>query len=280
MYKVIYNKRINTNSFEMLVEAPMVVKKFIPGQFAIVMAKSDSEKIPLTIYDCDKEKGLLYLIYQVVGASTLELSYVTDSIYSVTGPLGVPSEICTNVEDYKDKRIVYVGGGVGIAPVYPQVKYLKEHGINVDVIYGCRNKDLMIIKDKIEEVCSNVEYATDDGSFGEKGFVTNILERNVNKYDICVAIGPVIMMKNVCILTKKYNLKTIVSMNPIMVDGSGMCGACRCLIDGKPKFACIHGPEFDGHKVDFDSALKRMNTYKEEEKNKFDQMEVLLNEKN
>ncbi len=280
MYKVIYNKRINTNSFEMLVEAPMVVKKFIPGQFAIVMAKSDSEKIPLTIYDCDKEKGLLYLIYQVVGASTLELSYVTDSIYSVTGPLGVPSEICTNVEDYKDKRIVYVGGGVGIAPVYPQVKYLKEHGINVDVIYGCRNKDLMIIKDKIEEVCSNVEYTTDDGSFGEKGFVTNILERNVNKYDICVAIGPVIMMKNVCILTKKYNLKTIVSMNPIMVDGSGMCGACRCLIDGKPKFACIHGPEFDGHKVDFDSALKRMNTYKEEEKNKFDQMEVLLNEKN
>ena len=280
MYKVIYNKRINTNSFEMLVEAPMVVKKFIPGQFAIVMAKSDSEKIPLTIYDCDKEKGLLYLIYQVVGASTLELSYVTDSIYSVTGPLGVPSEICTNVEDYKDKRIVYVGGGVGIAPVYPQVKYLKEHGINVDVIYGCRNKDLMIIKDKIEEVCSNVEYATDDGSFGEKGFVTNILERNVNKYDICVAIGPVIMMKNVCILTKKYNLKTIVSMNPIMVDGSGMCGACRCEIDGKPKFACIHGPEFDGHKVDFDSALKRMNTYKEEEKNKFDQMEVLLNEKN
>ena len=280
MYKVIYNKRINTNSFEMLVEAPMVVKKFIPGQFAIVMAKSDSEKIPLTIYDCDKEKGLLYLIYQVVGASTLELSYVTDSIYSVTGPLGMPSEICTNVEDYKDKRIVYVGGGVGIAPVYPQVKYLKEHGINVDVIYGCRNKDLMIIKDKIEEVCSNVEYTTDDGSFGEKGFVTNILERNVNKYDICVAIGPVIMMKNVCILTKKYNLKTIVSMNPIMVDGSGMCGACRCLIDGKPKFACIHGPEFDGHKVDFDSALKRMNTYKEEEKNKFDQMEVLLNEKN
>ena len=280
MYKVIYNKRINTNSFEMLVEAPMVVKKFIPGQFAIVMAKSDSEKIPLTIYDCDKEKGLLYLIYQVVGASTLELSYVTDSIYSVTGPLGVPSEICTNVEDYKDKRIVYVGGGVGIAPVYPQVKYLKEHGINVDVIYGCRNKDLMIIKDKIEEVCSNVEYATDDGSFGEKGFVTNTLERNINKYDICVAIGPVIMMKNVCILTKKYNLKTIVSMNPIMVDGSGMCGACRCLIDGKPKFACIHGPEFDGHKVDFDTALKRMNTYKEEEKNKFDQMEVLLNEKN
>ncbi|MBQ1813055.1 MAG: sulfide/dihydroorotate dehydrogenase-like FAD/NAD-binding protein [Bacilli bacterium] len=280
MYKVIYNKRINKNSYEILIEAPMVVEKFIPGQFAIVMAKSDSEKIPLSIYDCDKEKGLLYLIYQVVGASTLELTYVTDYIYSVTGPLGMPSEICLNANDYKSKKIVYVGGGVGIAPVYPQVKYLKEHGIDVDVIYGCRNKDLMIIKDKIENVCSNVMYATDDGSFGEKGFVTNILERNIDKYDICIAIGPVIMMKNVCELTKKYNVKTIVSMNPIMVDGSGMCGACRCLIDGKPKFACIHGPEFDGHKVDFESALKRMNTYKEEEKIKFDQMEVLLNGKN
>ena len=280
MYKVLYNKRINTNSFEILIEAPLVVKNFIPGQFAIIMAKEDSEKIPLSIYDCDKEKGLLYLIYQVVGASTLELSYVTDSIYSVTGPLGRPSEICLNVDEYKNKKIVYVGGGVGIAPVYPQIKYLKENGINVDVIYGCRTKDLMIIKDKIESVCSNVMYATDDGSYGEKGFVTNILERNIDKYDICVAIGPVIMMKNVCELTKKYNVKTIVSMNPIMVDGSGMCGACRCLIDGKPKFACIHGPEFDGHKVDFDSALKRMNIYKEEEKNKFDQMEVLLNGKN
>ena len=280
MYKVLYNKRINTNSFEILIEAPLVVKNFIPGQFAIVMAKEDSEKIPLSIYDCDKEKGLLYLIYQVVGASTLELSYVTDSIYSVTGPLGRPSEICLNVDEYKNKKIVYVGGGVGIAPVYPQIKYLKENGINVDVIYGCRTKDLMIIKDRIESVCSNVMYATDDGSYGEKGFVTNILERNIDKYDICVAIGPVIMMKNVCELTKKYNVKTIVSMNPIMVDGSGMCGACRCLIDGKPKFACIHGPEFDGHKVDFDSALKRMNIYKEEEKNKFDQMEVLLNGKN
>lgn len=280
MYKVIYNKRINKNSYEILIEAPMVVEKFIPGQFAIVMAKADSEKIPLSIYDCDKEKGLLYLIYQVVGASTLELTYITDYIYSVTGPLGMPSEICLNVDDYKSKKIVYVGGGVGIAPVYPQVKYLKEHGIDVDVIYGCRNKDLMIIKDKIEDVCSNVMYCTDDGSFGEKGFVTNILEKNIDKYDICVAIGPVIMMKNVCLLTKKYNVKTIVSMNPIMVDGSGMCGACRCLIDGKPKFACIHGPEFDGHKVDFDSALKRMNIYKNEEEIKFDQMEVLLNGKN
>lgn len=278
MYKVLYNKRINANSYEILIEDAMV-NNFIPGQFVIVMAREDSEKIPLSIYDCDKEKGLLYLIYQVVGASTLELSYVTDYIYSVTGPLGNPSEICLNLDEYRNKKIVYVGGGIGIAPVYPQVKYLKSNGIDVDVIYGCRSKDLMIIKDKIESVSNNVMYATDDGSFGEKGFVTNILERNIDKYDICVAIGPVIMMKNVCELTKKYNVKTIVSMNPIMVDGSGMCGACRCIIDGKPKFACIHGPEFDGHKVDFNNALKRMNIYKEEEKIKFDQMEVLLNGK-
>ena len=280
MYKVLYNKKISENSYEMAVECIEVLKNAMPGQFVIVMSKEDSERIPLTIYDYDKEKGILYLIYQVVGASTLELSKINDELFSVCGPLGNPNEICKNPIDFEGKRILYVAGGVGIAPVYPQIKYLKENGINVDVIYGCRTKDLMIIKDRIESVCSNVMYATDDGSYGEKGFVTNILERNIDKYDICVAIGPVIMMKNVCELTKKYNVKTIVSMNPIMVDGSGMCGACRCLIDGKPKFACIHGPEFDGHKVDFDSALKRMNIYKEEEKIKFDQMEVLLNGKN
>ena len=280
MYKVLYNKRITKNCFEILIEAPMVVKNFIPGQFAIVMGKEDSEKIPLSIYDVDKEKGLLYLIYQVIGASTLELTTIDDYIYSVVGPLGKPNEICNDIESYKSKNIVYVGGGVGIAPVYPQVKYLKEHGINADIIYGCRSKDIMIIKDKLDALGNNITYVTDDGSFGEKGFVTNALEKNISKYDICVAIGPIIMMKNVCELTKKYNLKTIVSMNPIMVDGSGMCGACRCLIEGKPKFACIDGPEFDGHKVDFESALKRMNTYKKEEREKFDQMEVLLSGKN
>ena len=273
MYKVIYNKRINKNSFEMLIEAPIVVKNVMPGQFVILMAKEDSEKIPLSIYDYDKEKGLLYVIYQVVGASTLELSTINDYLFSVTGPLGKPNEICSNIDEYKDKKIVYVGGGIGIAPVYPQVKYLKEHGINVDVIYGCRNKDLMIIKHKLEKICDNITYVTDDGSFGEKGFGTNALEKNHN---ICVCIGPVIMMKNVCELTKKYNLKTIVSMNPIMVDGSGMCGACRCKVDGKVKFACIDGPEFDGHKIDFELALKRMNIYKEEEKIKFNEMEELL----
>jgi len=270
MYKVIQNKKINENSYEMIIEAPLAVKNVMPGQFVILMAYEDSEKVPLTIYDYDKEKGLLYVIYQVVGASTLELTKIKKEIFSVTGPLGRPSEICANASEYKDKKIVYVGGGVGIAPVYPQVKYLKECGIDVDVIYGARSANLFIIRDKIEKVASKISYATDDGSFGIKGFVTNVLEKNIDKYDICVAIGPVIMMKNVCDLTKKYNLKTIVSMNPIMVDGSGMCGACRCEIEGKPKFACIDGPEFDGHKVNFDSALKRMNTYREEEKIRYE----------
>lgn len=276
MYKVIYNKKINNNSYEMLVEAPLVVKNALPGQFVIVMAHEDGERIPLTIYDYDKEKGLLYLIYQVVGASTEELSLVTDYVFSVAGPLGNPNEICKDVENFKDKRIVYVAGGVGIAPVYPQVKYLNEHGYKVDVIYGARSEDLLIIRDKIEQVANKVYYATDDGSVGTKGFVTTVLEEHINDYDICVSIGPVIMMKNVCDVTRKYNVKTIVSMNPIMVDGSGMCGACRCEVEGKPKFACIHGPEFDGHTINFDIALKRMNVYKEEEKVKWQEMKERL----
>ena len=274
MYKILKNEKLNDNSYEMIVEAPMVVKKAMPGQFVIVMAKSDSERIPLTIYDYDKDKGLLHLIYQVVGGSTLELSKIKDELFGVVGPLGNPNEICMNINDFKNKRVVYVAGGVGVAPVYPQVKYLKEKGIKVDVIYGARSKDLFLIQDKIESVADNMYYATDDGSFGTKGFVTTVLEEHIKDYDICVAIGPVIMMKSVCDLTKKHKLKTIVSMNPIMVDGSGMCGACRCEVDGKTKFACIHGPEFDGHKINFDIALNRMNIYKEEEQVKLKEMEA------
>ena len=276
MYKVLYNKKISSNSYEMQVEAPLAIKRALPGQFVIVMAREDSERIPLTIYDYDKDKGLLTLIYQVIGASTEELSYVKDEIFGVVGPLGNANEICANPDDFKGKRICYVAGGVGIAPVYPQVKYLTERGFTVDVIYGSRTAELLLIRDKIEKVANKVRYATDDGSFGTKGFVTTILEEHINDYDIVVAIGPVIMMKNICELTKKYNVKTIVSMNPLMVDGSGMCGACRCEVDGKPKFACIHGPEFDGHKVDFDLAMKRMAIYKEEEKEKWEQMKERL----
>ena len=275
MYKVLYNKKISSNSYEMAVYCEHVIDNFMPGQFVIVMKCEDSERIPLTIYDYDKEKKIVYLIYQVIGASTLELSYASDDIFSISGPFGNANKICLNIDEFKNKKIVYVAGGVGIAPVYPQVKYLHEHGISVDIIYGARNKDLLLVRDKIEKVARKVYYCTDDGSFGEKGFVTNVLESNHN-YDVCVAIGPVIMMKNVCDVTRKYNIKTIVSMNPIMVDGSGMCGACRCMVDGKPKFACIHGPEFDGHKIDFNLALKRMNIYKEEEKVKLEEMQELL----
>ena len=278
MYKVLYNKKISDNSYEMAVEAPLSVKKALPGQFVIVMSYEDSERIPLTIYDYDKDKGILYLIYQVVGASTYELSLVKDELFGVVGPLGRPNEICADYEKYRDKKICYVAGGVGIAPVYPQVKYLHEHGIMVDVIQGAREANLLLIRDKIEKVVNKISYATDDGSFGTKGFVTDILDKKCSDYDIVVAIGPIIMMKNVCDVTKKYNVKTIVSMNPIMVDGSGMCGACRCEVDGKPKFACIHGPEFDGHQVNFDSALKRMNTYKEEEKEKMELMKKKIKE--
>jgi len=276
MYKVLYNKKLNSNSYELLVEAPIQIKNALPGQFVIVMAKETSERIPLTIYDYDKEKGLLYLIYQVVGASTLELSHVNDELFSVVGPLGNPNEICKNPEEFRNRRIVYVAGGVGIAPVYPQVKYLHDLGFKVDVIYGAREANLYLIRNKIEEVANKVMYATDDGSFGKKGFVTDILKENIDKYDLCVAIGPVIMMKNVANLTKEYGMQTIVSMNPIMVDGSGMCGACRCEIEGKPKFACIHGPEFDGHKVNFDLLIKRMSVYKEEEKKKYEEMKINL----
>ena len=278
MYKVLYNKKISENSYELLVEAPLVVKKAIPGQFVIVMSYEDSERIPLTIYDYDKEKGLLYLIYQVVGASTLELSKITDSLFSVTGPLGKPNEICANLDEFRDKRIVYVAGGVGIAPVYPQVKYLSEAGYDVDVIYGARNANLLLIRDKIEKVTHKISYATDDGSFGKKGFVTDILRDKINNYDICVCIGPMIMMKNVCDVTKEFGVKTIVSMNPLMIDGSGMCGACRCEIEGKPKFACVDGPEFDGHKVNFEQAMKRMNTYKTEEQELLEKMKKALKE--
>jgi len=276
MYKVLYNKKISPNSYEMAVECPLVLKNALPGQFVIVMSKEDSERIPLTIYDYDKDKGILYLIYQVVGASTLELSKVTNNIFSVCGPLGNPNEICKNPVEYEGKRIVYVAGGVGIVPVYPQVKYLSSLGFNIDIIYGSRSKDYLLIRDKIENVANKVYYATDNGSYGIKGYATDLVKKRINNYDIVVAIGPVIMMKSVCDVTKEYNIKTIVSMNPLMVDGSGMCGACRCEVDGKAKFACIHGPEFDGHKVNFDNALKRMNIYKEEEKIKLQEMESRL----
>lgn len=276
MYKILKNEKISPNSYLMEIEAKEVVENALPGQFVIIMSKEDSERIPLTIYDMDKKKGILSVIYQVIGASTEEMTTMKKDLFAVTGPLGKANEICQEPEKYKDKKIIYVAGGVGIAPVYPQVKYLKEQGFKIDVIYGSRSANLLLIRNKIEKVVNKISYVTDDGSFGKQGLVTDLLEEIIDNYDLCVAIGPVIMMKGVSELTKKHKVQTIVSMNPLMVDGSGMCGACRCEVDGKPKFACIHGPEFDGHKVNFDLALKRMKIYLKEEKEKYDEMKKSL----
>ena len=264
MYRVRKNECIGKDVYLLEVEAPLVVKKCLPGQFVIVMAYESSERIPLTIYDYDRENGILSLIYQVIGASTMELTEVTDSLFSVAGPLGNPSELMDN-DDILDKKILFVAGGVGIAPVYPQAKYLTSRGVDVDIIYGARTKDIIVIEEETKKVCNNLYITTDDGSYGNQGNVTDMMKKLDKKYDYCVAIGPVIMMKFLALYTKELGIKTIVSMNPIMVDGTGMCGACRLLVDGKVKFACVDGPEFDGHKVDFDNALKRMSIYKTEE---------------
>ena len=276
MYKVYENKQISPDSYLMEIEAPLAVKKAVPGQFVIVMAKEDSERIPLTIYDYNQRDGILKIIYQVIGASTEELTYVKDELFSVAGPLGNANEICADPEKFRGKRICYVAGGLGIAPVYPQVKFLHKKGFKIDVIYGSRQANMLLIRDKIEKVVNKISYCTDDGSFGTHGFVTDVLEKNIHHYDIVVAIGPIPMMKAVAEVTKKYNKKCIVSMNPLMVDGSGMCGACRCEIEGKPKFACVDGPEFDGHQVNFDLAMKRMKIYKEEEALKWEEMKKRL----
>lgn len=272
MYKVVKNDKISNNIFHMVIEDNGKCKNYIPGQFVIVMSNMDSERIPLTIYDYDAYLNQIHLIYQVVGASTLELSRITDNIFSLVGPLGNPSEICMSPEKYKDKKVLYIAGGVGIAPVYPQIKHLKEQGFDIDLIYGVKSKDFIIIDDKIKSVCRNIYYTTDDGSIGFKGNVVDYLKKIKDNYNYIVCIGPVIMMKNVSEYTKELGIKTIVSMNPIMVDGTGMCGACRCKVDGKTKFACIDGPEFDGAYIDFDIALKRMNIYIEEEKEAMNRM--------
>lgn len=264
MYKILKNEPIGEKIFLLEVEAPLVVKNCLPGQFVIVMAKEDSERIPLTIYDYDRETSILSMIYQVVGASTLELSRTENELFSVAGPLGKPSEVVTDIEKYRGKRIVMIGGGVGIAPVYPQAKYFTAHGLDVDIIYGAKNKDLLIILDKLKSVCQNLTIVTDDGSSGKQGLVTDALKEK-HDYDLCIVMGSTVMMKFVCALTKELNIKTIASMNPIMVDGTGMCGACRLLVNNEVKFACVDGPEFDGHLVDFDAAMKRMNLYKDEE---------------
>ena len=271
MYKILNAEKLSANVFLMDVEAPRVAKHCLPGQFVIVKMDEVGERIPLTICDYDAEKGTVTIVFQPAGASTTRMAQLKAGDYfeDFVGPLGQPSELChEDLEELKKKKIVFVAGGVGTAPVYPQVKWLHEHGITADAIVGAKTKDLLILEDKMKEVC-NLYVTTDDGSYVRKGMGTDVLRDLVQnqgkEYDLCVAIGPMIMMKFVCLLTKELNIPTVVSMNPIMVDGTGMCGACRLMVGGEVKFACVDGPEFDGHKVDFDLAMKRQQMYKTQE---------------
>ena len=271
MYRIVRAKELTNNIYLMVIEAKRVAKNCLPGQFVIVRAEEESERIPLTICDYDRENGTVTIVFQVVGAGSLLLSQKKEgeAFHDFVGPLGRPSDFCeTPLEELKQKKILFVAGGVGTAPVYPQVKWLKERGIPSDVIVGAKTKSLLIMEDEMRAVAQNLYITTDDGSYGRTGMVTKCIEDLVaegKKYDVCVAIGPMIMMKFCCLTTKKLGIPTVVSMNPVMVDGTGMCGGCRLTVGGEVKFACVDGPEFDGHLVDFDQAMKRQTIYKTEE---------------
>ena len=268
MYKITRAEKLADKIYLMDVVAPRVAKHCEPGQFIIVKIDEKGERIPLTICDYDREAGTITIVFQTVGAYTEKMSYlqVGDSFRDFTGPLGCASEFVNeDIEELKNKKILFVAGGVGAAPVYPQVKWLHEKGIDADVIVGAKTKDMLILEEEMAAVAGNYYPCTDDGSYGHAGLVTSKIEALVaegKEYDLCVAIGPMIMMKFACLTTKKLNIPTIVSMNPIMVDGTGMCGACRLQVGNEIKFACVDGPEFDGHLVDFDQAMKRQQMYK------------------
>ncbi len=265
MFKIVRKERLNSAVVLLEIDAPYIAKKAEAGQFVIVRASEQGERLPFTIADYDREKGSITIIIQVVGGSTMEIDRVTDEGYllDVVGPLGIATE-------YGDaKRVAVVGGGVGCAIAYPQAKKLFGMGAEVDVIAGFRSKDIVILEDEMKAASTELHICTDDGSYGTKGFVTNKLEELINagkNFDLVIAIGPVIMMKFVCDITKKYGIKTIVSLNPLMIDGTGMCGCCRVTVDGKVRYACVEGPDFDGHLVDFDELMRRNSTYKEHEK--------------
>ena len=268
MYKILEARELTTNIYLMEVEAKRVAKRCQPGQFVIVRLDEEGERIPLTICDYDREKGSITIVLQVVGAETMRMARLKtgDSFHDFVGPLGRPSEFVNEpIDELKKKSILFVAGGLGTAPVYPQVKWLKEHGIQADVIVGAKTRELLILEKEMGEAAGNLYITTDDGSYGRSGMVTQTIKDLVEEgrhYDLCVAIGPMIMMKFVSLLTQELNIPTIVSLNPIMVDGTGMCGACRVTVGGEVKFACVDGPEFDGHKVDFDQALKRQQMYR------------------
>ncbi|MBU3804448.1 MAG: sulfide/dihydroorotate dehydrogenase-like FAD/NAD-binding protein [Candidatus Cellulosilyticum pullistercoris] len=266
MYKIVKKKVLNETVMLMDIDAPFIARKAEPGQFIILRVDEEGERIPLTIADFDRERGTVTIIFQIVGKTTKALSALEEGDYlcDFVGPLGVAS----HVEGLK--KVAVIGGGVGSAIAYPIAKKLHHLGAEVDVVAGFRNKDLVILEDEFKAASNRLFIMTDDGSYGEKGLVTAALERLIkegNEYDEVIAIGPLIMMKFVCELTKKYNVKTVVSMNPIMIDGTGMCGGCRLTVGGKVKFACVDGPDFDGHEVDFDEVISRSSMYKDFERN-------------
>ena len=272
MYPIVRKETLADNIILMDIKAPRGANECLPGQFIIAKTDEVGERIPLTICDYDREKETVTIVVQTIGAGTERMMALNegDALEDFVGPLGCPSELCEeeNLEETRKKKIVFIAGGLGTAPVYPQVKWLHEHGIDADVIMGSRTKDLLFYMDEMKAVAGNVYVCTDDGTYGFHGNGCQQLQALIDEgkhYDVCVAIGPMIMMKFVTILTKKLEIPTVVSMNPIMVDGTGMCGACRLMVGGEVKFACVDGPEFDGHLVDFDQAMKRQQQYKTEE---------------
>lgn len=270
MYKIIKKKELNPTVTLMEIDAPLVAKKAEPGQFIILRVDDEGERIPLTVADFDREAGTVTIIFQIVGSTTEKLNHLNegDEIKDFVGPLGVP----THTEGFK--KVAVVGGGVGCAIAYPVAKKLHNSGCEVHSVVGFRNKDLLILEDEFKAVSDKYVVMTDDGSKGEKGLVTDALKKLIEsgeKYDEVIAIGPLVMMKFVCRLTKEYDIKTMVSMNPIMIDGTGMCGGCRLTVGGETKFACVDGPDFDGHLVDFDEAIERSNMYKDFERQRYDE---------
>lgn len=272
IYTIVKKESLANSIYLMDVKAPRVAKNCYPGQFVIVKMDEKGERIPLTICDYDREAGTVTIVFQALGSSTQLMATFEEgeAFRDFTGPLGHRSELIDMPrEEVLKKNILFVAGGVGAAPVYPQVKWMKENGYEVDCIIGARNKDLIILEDRMRPFTNNLYITTDDGSYGFKGNVNDCIKDLVNnqgkKYDLVIAIGPMIMMKFVCILTRELGIQTIVSMNPVMVDGTGMCGACRLTLGNEVKFACVDGPEFDGHLVNFDEAMKRLQMYKSEE---------------
>ncbi len=270
MFRILSKKILNPTVTQMVVEAPLVAKSAKAGQFIILRATDDGERIPLTISDYDRENGTITIIFQIVGATTNQLNQLEEGefICDFVGPLGRPSD----VEGFC--KVAVIGGGVGCAIAYPTAKALKENGAEVHSIVGFRNHDLVILEEEFKAVSDKLVVMTDDGSYGEKGLVTDALRALVEsgeKYDLVIAIGPLVMMKFVTLLTKEFDIKTVVSMNPIMIDGTGMCGGCRLTVGGEMKFACVDGPDFDGHQVDFDEVIRRSSMYKDAERHNYEE---------